>query len=199
MSNCKVIIVGSSQEAIKFKPIDGYTVIAVNQAINITREYTDYWFTLDPSLENQKIMREQPYECQYTAAVPGMFGCSRASIPYMRTDRPKDVYYFDRISGNGPLDCHYGLCEDMNQIATGNSAYGALNLAYHFNATEIILLGVSGDQKPKFDGSYCKRLSHLPKLFDSAIPQLNKRGIQVYTANKVTKIKCFPYTDIFDR
>lgn len=199
MLNCKIIIVGSSQEALKFKPIDGYEVIAVNQAIDITREHTDYWFTLDPSPSNQKIMREQPYDCYYTAAVPDEFGDPDAIISCMRNKRPDNVHYFERIAGNGFLSSHYGLCEDQNQIATGNSAYGALNLAYHLGASEIILLGISGDQSPKFDGTYSKCLSHLPDLFESAIHQLTERGIRVYTANKITKITCFPYTDIFDR
>jgi len=193
----KIIIVGSSQEAIKFKPVEGYKVIAINQAIDITKEYTDYWFTLDPSIANQKIMREQPYDCIYTAAVPDDFGNKRARLQNLRNPRPDNVFYFNRISGDGPLGSHYGLCENQNEIATGNSAYGAFNLAYHLGAKEIVLLGVSGDQRPKFDGTFCKRLSHLPDLFASALPQLNYNRISVYTANRISKIKCFPFKDIF--
>lgn len=197
--NKKIIIVGSHIEALKFKPIDGYDVIAVNQAIDITREHTTYWFTLDPSPDNQHIMINKPFDCFYIAAVPNYFGKMGSHVRHYRIPRPDGVLYLDRISGDGPLSSHFGLCEDLNQIATGNSAYGALNLAYHLGASEIILLGISGDQRPKFDGTYCKCLSHLPDLFESAIPQLTERGVRVYTANKITKITCFPYIDIFDR
>ena len=198
MNNNKFIIVGSSPEATKFVPIDGYQVIAVNQAIHITKHHTDYWFTLDPSIENQKIMDEQPYDCIYTAAVPVDFGSKRSKMPCFRRNRPDNVKYFNRMTGPGPLSSHYGLCEKKTEIATGNSAYGALNLALHLKAREIILLGVSALTRTKFDGSVTKDLSHLPMLFESATTQLKKHRIKVYNANKETALTCFPHTDIFE-
>ena len=187
----KFIIVGSSQEAVKFKPVDGYKIIAVNNAISITKEYTDFWFTLDPSDENLFIMKTKPYSCKYYAAVPKDFGSIKSEVKRYRRPRPIGVNYLERISGDGPWDCHYGFRENRYEIATGNSGYGALNLAYHFNATEVVLLGFNGDNSRKFDGKKSRDLLHLPKLFESAKVQLDQKGVMVYNANTEGDIDCF--------
>lgn len=80
----------------------------------------------------------------------------------------------------------YGLDESVECISTGNSAYGALNLAYHMNPKDIVILGVNGDRNsPKFDNKHSLRLDHLPKIFESSIKKkLERKGIKVYNANK---------------
>lgn len=187
----KFIIVGSSPEAVNFKPLDGYKIVAVNNAITLTKEHTDFWFTLDPSEDNLLIMKTKPYQCKYYAAIPDDFGTMKSKVRRYKRPKPLGVNYLKRVSGDGPWDCHYGLRENRNEIATGNSGYGALNLVYHFNPIEIILLGFSGDNTGKFDGRKTRDLSHLPKLFESAKFQLDQRGVVVYNANRQSEITCF--------
>jgi hypothetical protein len=198
----KIIILASSQEARKFKPIDGYVVIAVNDAIHIAKEHADYWFTLDPSESNLKIMRDKPYNAKYYAALPWYI-----NTPVARLERLKNCYIPDHVHClfrcEGERKDKYlihRLQEYRSFISTGNSAFGALNLAYHMNPKEIVILGVNGNRSsPKFDNKHCTgSLDHLPKLFQSALNQLDTRGIKVYNANKDTKVKCFPYSSIFD-
>ena len=183
-----IIIVGSSKEAVNFQPIAGYSVIAVNNAISITRGNTDFWFTLDPSKANLQIMRTKPFSCKYYCAVPNNF---QREMTRKRERVPTAIHYLDRVAGDGPFSCKYGLQESKYSISTGNSAYGALNLAYHMNPKKIILLGVSGDNQLKFDGKKCYDLSHLPDLFSSAVSQLEDRGIEVINGNEDTRLKCF--------
>lgn len=195
----KIIIVASSREAKKFKPLDGYVVIAVNAAINITKEYTDYWITVDLSETNLDILRNKPYNhVKYYAAIPPHFGTEYALLPRHRNLVLDDVHYLERIasSNNGPKA---GLAEDKSQIHTGNSAYGALGLAYHMQPKEIIILGVNGNRtSPKFDNKYCRGdLSHLKALFSSAKPQLDDAGINVFNANRFTIVDCFDKIDPF--
>ena len=54
------------------------------------------------------------------------------------------------------------------KINTGNSAWGALQLANHLGYDKIMLLGVDADRSPRIDGGYPNELCHLPLLFDSA-------------------------------
>ncbi|MCQ6583628.1 hypothetical protein NO388_23280 [Escherichia coli] len=69
---------------------------------------------------------------------------------------------------------HFGLCEDENEIASGNSAYGALNLAFHIGFKHVALVGVDATQEPRVhSGGTPKNLSHLPLLFQSAREQID--------------------------
>lgn len=195
----KILIVASCPEAMRFRPIPGWTVIAVNSSIHITKEHTDYWFTLDPSESNIKIMNEKPYDAKYYAAVPDWFGTPAAEIRRLRQNAPEDIYYLQRMSG--PREAKYllsGLANERMKINTGNSAFGALNLAYHMNPKQIVILGVNGNRmQPKFDNRHCVgSLDHLPNLFASAVPQLTKRGIQVFNANVESQVTCFPKIDL---
>lgn len=196
----KIIILASSQEAIRFKPVDGYAVIAVNDAIHIAKNNADYWFTLDPSESNIKIMHEKPYRAKYYAAVPEWLGTPEAPFERLRDCLiPENVLFLKRISGHKKDNyIKYGLSKRKNEISTGNSAWGAFNLAYHMGAKEIVLLGVSGEAKPKFDNKMCiGSLAHLPLLFESSLIDLDRKKIKVYNANKYTLLKCFEYKDIF--
>lgn len=188
----KVIIVGSSEEAKNFVPIPGFAVIAVNGAIYITKEHTDMWFTLDPSPANIEIMETKPYKCHYVAAVPDDFGRANAKGINHRK-RIEGVHYLKRVADRkNYLSCKYGLSEDGRAVHTGNSGYGALNLAYLMGAKTIVLLGITGDGRlPRYDGSYSRNLNHLPSLFASAKPQLDRAGVQVYDTTMQSKLKCF--------
>lgn len=69
--------------------------------------------------------------------------------------------------------CVGGLSVTPSVIHSGNSAYGALGLAYHLGYTDVALIGVDGTQDERIEGGNPNNLSHLPLLFESALPQIN--------------------------
>lgn len=172
-----IVIVASGPSARGYVPSDDVTVIAVNGAIEWLSR-ADYWFTLDSSAVNMQRMNDPRAGVIYCAAVP----CAT----------PEHVRRFKRMSARGKeprrntpewwfwrWSCKRGLSEKPDEINTGNSAYGALGLAYHLGADSITLVGVDGTTDDRIEGGKCNNLSHLPMLFESAMPQLRARGITV--------------------
>jgi hypothetical protein len=81
---------------------------------------------------------------------------------------PSHVSIMQRVSaGNAP-----GLCTARNTVYSGNSAFGALGLAYHLGVRKVILIGVDGTDKRRVEGGRSGDLSHLPALFESAVGQI---------------------------
>jgi hypothetical protein len=175
MNNNRAIIVGSGPSAEKFVPPDNVDIIAVNGAIDwLTR--ADYFFTLDDSLVNMKRLTNQRSGVKYCAAFS----------PNIKT--PNNVRRFNRIglrikepaAKNNEFwwawrwSAKLGLCESKDDISSGNSAYGAVNLAYHLDYKYVAVIGVDGTSEPRVDGTgRPNNLSHLPLLFYSASQQIN--------------------------
>lgn len=169
----RVIIVASGPSAKHFVPPPNVTVIAVNGVIDwIAR--ADYWFTLDPSKLNMQRMAMPRKGVKYCAAVPQGYPL------------PSHVNTYLRVSQQGlePRQRHtpswwlwrwgavVGLNKQAGCINTGNSAYGAVNLAYHLGAKKIMLVGVDASQHPRIEGGTPNNLSHLPLLFSSLRDEL---------------------------
>lgn len=193
-----IIIVGSSPEAMSFKPHPDWTVIAVNGAIRITKQHTDYWFTLDPSYHNRSIMvNKSQLWGKFYAAVSQNYGTPRAVTPVSRMKPPKGIHFLHRLQDDqNQLSVKHGLSTDASAIHTGNSAYGALGLAYHMKPKNIILLGVNGDSGKRYDGTQCAgSITHLPSLFATAIPQIEEAGIVLLNGNIESRVDCFPKFD----
>lgn len=102
----------------------------------------------------------------------------------------------------------FGLEKDPHGLRDGgNSGYAAMNLAYHFGAKKIILLGfdmklINGkshyhegyDVNKKPDTKMYERLM-LPS-FDSIAEYLKKAKVQVYNASPESSITCFQKIDL---
>lgn len=170
----RAVIVGSGPSACGFEAPDDVKIIAVNGAIDwLTR--ADYFFTLDPSTANLHRLLNPLPGVRYSAAVP-------ESIVL-----PSYVERFKRISmrGREPVrnnspewwlwrwSAVKGLSDQPGSIHSGNSAYGALGLAYHLGFTNIALVGVDGNSDSRVEGGHPHNLSHLPLLFASALNQIN--------------------------
>ena len=149
-------------------------MIAVNGAIDwLTR--AEHFFTLDHSDENLRRLDNRRNGTRYHAAfpdhVPAPDGVKRYDRVQLRGDEPRPrrtpEWWLWRWSGV------LGLSEDPARIHSGNSAYGALGLAYHLGYRRVALVGVDGTQEPKLDGRRPHNLSHLPLLFASALGQIN--------------------------
>lgn len=177
-----IVIVASGPSARGYEPPEGVTVIAVNGAIEWLSR-ADYWFTLDPSRDNLRRLAGYWAKVKCVMAVPANFGTSSAKTPLMRQPRPLGVHYLLRVEGPGPWGARYRLSEDPTAINTGNSAWGALGLAYHMRPYTIELVGVDGTQARRVGGGQPGDLTHLPELFASAEAQLAERGITVIVRN----------------
>ncbi len=180
----KIIIVCSGSTAKGFTPPDNTIVIAVNNTINWLSR-VDYFFTLDPGNYNLESIRNQRKGVEYCVAYHKSFpNCTM----YERVaDRTKDG-----IQGfTGTLAGKRGLSEDQAKIHTGNSAYGALGLAYHLGFDKLVFIGLDGggDKCDGYPAIPDNKLAHLDELFSSALPQIEGK---VVNASMISKVTCFP-------
>lgn len=170
---------------------DGVFVIAINGAANQYLE-ADAWFTLDP---HSLASRLAPIKGQrWYVAIPDDFGLPNCRFPALRDPPPAQPTYLHRLVGNndGTLCSKYGLSEDPGAIYTGNSAYGGLGVAYLMQARSIALLGVDGTYGYFYDANHTSgRLTHLPNLFASAVPQLDGRNVRVINGSPNSIVTCF--------
>lgn len=167
------IIVASGPSAKEFKPPSGAVIFAVNGALDWL-ERADFWFTLDPSPANQARMAKHRPGVVYHAAVPE------------NVELPTHVHRHQRVASRGPepadtgspewwfwrWSCVPGICKERGRIHTGNSAWGALQLAWKTGVREVLLVGVDASTEPRIEGGNCNNLSHLPMLFESAAHQI---------------------------
>jgi hypothetical protein len=155
----RCVIVASGPSARGFIPPFGLTVIAVNGAIEWLSR-ADFFFTLDWSAVNQQRLRDRRAGVAYYAAYP----------PDRRWADPA-IHWLDRAEGNR-LSGRLGLSEDPAAVSVGNSAYGALGLAYTLGYRDVALVGVDANDEPRIEGGKSRPLAHLPRLFVSALPQI---------------------------
>lgn len=181
------IIVGSG-ESLKnfdFSILDGLVTIAVNGAISAFRPM--YWFTLDPDDKNYKIMQNNIEGVGYFCAIPERYGAEKGR--YYRQKMLPHVTYLRRIKGSGHLGQKPGMSKDPSSINTGNSAYGALNLALHMGAKRIAILGVDATSRYFYSDGTPGRLDHLPRLFSTAVPCLG--SARVVNGSPSSRVTCF--------
>lgn len=207
----KVIIVASGPSAHELKKeYNAYEfmgirahIIAVNGASEFLEGAFDSFFTLDPSPENIGRMSKYSSHDRYCAVdenvmvdIPeGVKTLERVSSDIVDVRPRHTPYWWFRRWG-----CVRGLSEDPTKIHTGNSAYGALGLAYHWRPKKILLLGLDGTTENRVtdDGPTRYNISHLPYLFTTAVPQLRKAGIKIVNGSSNSQVKCFTRTSVAD-
>lgn len=180
MRHKRAVIVASGPSAQGFVPPDDVTVIAVNGAIQWLLG-AEHWFSLDASPANRAHLRvaaERGVQC-HVAGHPWLAhaSCMRVSRYWQRVD---SIGTYAEPSPEGSpawwawrLGAVLGICTTPNHIHTGNSAWGALGLAYHLGFRDVALIGVDATTDPRVEGGCSGNLSHLPMLFASAIPTMN--------------------------
>lgn len=170
----RIVIVASGPSAAGFIPPIGATVIAVNGAIDWLSR-ADHFFTLDPSLVNVRRLNSPRPGVKYHIALPAeSVNPAPAAKRWLRVSSQEN-----EPAQKGSAEWwlwRWGAVKTLNRypgrINTGNSAWGALGLAYHLGAEKVILVGVDADRSPRIDGGVPNVLSHLPLLFDSAVGEL---------------------------
>lgn len=143
--------------------------IAVNGAIERVR--ATHFFTLDLSNANRRRIAQRKDGVRYCVAAP------------VKERLPEYVDWYLRVSRRGPepkekntpewwfwrWSCVPGLSRMVGQINSGNSAWGALQLARKLGANKVALVGVDASQEPRIEGGTPNNLSHLPLLFESGL------------------------------
>ena len=201
---CVILATGPSIRDFDLSKIEADVVIGVNDAITFYKP--DIWFTLDVSPVNEVIM-ENPVDGVYYICAPTRDKIER--VPnhveklnlIVRGDYPNDEELYGYSLEPSVLEspewwfwkwrCMPGLAEAEIAVHSGNSPYGALNLAYTMGFGKIVLLGVDGTQEDKVVGGAPRELFHLPLLFSSATGQLLKRGTKVVLGSPKSRVKCF--------
>ena len=175
----RCIIVGSGPSAAGFKCPDGIAIISVKRTITWL-DRADYWFALDPDAAVEAMAPPRP-GVQYFCAAPEKFAL------------PPHVTRLERVAERGrePYPRHTAewwlwrwhgvrtLCTRVGAVHTGNSAWGALGLAFHLGFRDVLLVGVDGSSAPRIEGGRPNNLSHLPLLFASALPQIKLQTVSV--------------------
>ena len=196
----RIIIIGSGKSLIgfDFNRLRGLgTIITVNDAGKQV-PFADLWFTLDPwGLHGPQIPTN--FNGKMYAAVSEYYGTSMAPVPEHRESPNPRVHFLHRLRSHNKIgvssETSYklGLSEDKSCINTGNSGYGALNLAYHYRPKKILLLGIDGTIGYFYTKDKKNRpLTHLPLLFDSAKPQLDAAGIEVINGSVNSAVTTYP-------
>lgn len=195
-----IIIVGSGKSLIgfNFNKLKGLgTIIAVNGAGNAV-PFADIWFTLDPwGLNGPQL--PQNFRGRMFAAVAEDYATPQAQSPAHRITPDPRITFLHRLrSHNKPnvsseTSYKLGLSEDTSCINTGNSGYGALNLAYHYRPKKILLLGIDGSIGYFYTNNTSNRpLTYLPHMFASAEPQLKNAGIELINGSINSAITTYP-------
>jgi hypothetical protein len=159
-------------------------IIAVNGAVKWL-ERADYWFTLDPSPSNIEIMQNRKAGTIYFAAVPPDFAEKNSRIRSFRIRRPPGVVYLRR-----------GECTNLSRhpsrICTGNSGFGAFNLAVLMKPKRIILIGIDGYGRYANGPGRPGNLKRVPGLFKAGLPFIRTSGIEVRNGSPRSHVNCFP-------
>jgi len=76
----------------------------------------------------------------------------------------------------------------------GNSAFGALGIAYLMGARRIAIIGLDATRETYARGVGRPRggIDHVPGLFATALPQLERRGAEVMNGSPHSRVVCFP-------
>lgn len=196
----KVIIIGSGPSLIgfDFNKLRGLgTIIAVNGSADSV-PFADIWFTLDPwGLEGPQLPTN--FNGRLVAAVPEDYGTPHAQSRQHRVVPRANMLFLHRLRSNNYVNASsensfkLGLSPDPSCISTGNSGYGAFNLAYHLAPKKILMLGIDANIGYFYtDKSRNRPLTHLAKMFDSTKSQIEKSGISVINGSINSGITTYP-------
>lgn len=179
-----IIASGPSYRDFNFRDLAPHVhIIAVKGAIEGLGRRAHSWITVDANRKVRSLwmghMTRVP-GVHYYAAVPEDYGTAKARMKWHRPPAEEGIHWLKRISG-------LGLSEDPSVIHTGNSAWAALGLAYHMQASKIALVGVDGTQEAYGVGQGSPRgdLSHLSALFATAKAQIKRRGASIRSTGKL--------------
>lgn len=197
--NVMIIGGGESLRGVDLSGIKDFNgaIISVNYVIQHLPR-CDFWMTVDPASKGIPILdrMERNPETYYYTAQPDLEKEKWHRGFYPIHDY---VHYLERIVP----EKDYSLQEDKTKITTGDSMYGALGLAYHFEPKRIFILGLDIYGKGHwYDLDYPYNLGwgsdwyaykqRVVNIFAQSAPQLEKKGIEVWNGSAFSKVDVFP-------
>ena len=207
----KVLIIGGGESLIGFdwSILNDYkgVIITINNVVShIPR--ADYWITVDPMSEGnpQTAMINKIKGVYYFCAFPDM-SKTPFDAPLYKT--VEGIHYLERIVPRSRelqleriVPRSYELQEDKDKITTGDSCYGALGLAYHFEAKKIAIIGADAfgfghwyDTSEPYNKGWLDKfndyLARIPIIYASSVEQFEKRGTEVVLGSLNSPIECF--------
>lgn len=188
----KVLIIGGGESLVGFDfeqtvDFDGAIITVNNVILHLPR--ADYWISTDLARRMEGL--ETTFnDCYYYAGYPTM------PSPY---ENRKDIHFLEKV-----VQKDFRLQNDKSKVTGGvDSVYLGLNLAYHFEAEQICMLGVdcygfghwydknspyNGYNNPNFEQDH---MSKLPSKYQQSVRQFNKRNCFVVNGSEKSLIDCF--------
>jgi hypothetical protein len=177
---------------------------------SLTREDVEYAGSLAPLVVVNDAVRLAPsapvfyssdqYWLKNHDGLPGFKGEKWAVRPGRHDWHPFGKYPEVLVLANTGTD---GLETDPGGLRTGrNSGYAAINLAVHFGASRIVLLGYDMGVGPSGEAHFTgdkKTWSHyhlFRTAFKSLVAPLAALGIQVVNSSRRTALTAFPRLDL---
>lgn len=162
-----VAIIADGPSASPFRHFDipqEVYVIAVNHA-SIWLPRCNAYFTAVPDHRQRFLMNHQRQGVRYFAAVPDHYG-SLLVADASRGPRERNVTFMRRVLDTGATCSKAPFISAGKQNGPINSAFGALNLAYHLGAERVALIGVDLNDRPRVSGGRATGLAGVVDLFD---------------------------------
>jgi hypothetical protein len=188
----KVLIVGGGESLVGFdigSLVDFEGVVITVNSVILHLPRVDYWITGDLARPH-KALEKRKKDCYYYAGYP---------YHILEYALPEGIHYLDKVVSES-----FTLQEDKNKITGGvDSMYCALNLAYHFEAEEITILGMdcygyghwydletpyNGYDNPNFDEEY---LDKIPEKYENCVKQFEERGTRIVNGSPKSRVDCF--------
>lgn len=158
-------------------------VIAIKEAIRL-RPTADVWFIAAEKREDI-CLQMFPLFC-------GSYVIARNKVPLDYPD------YVKRVCRTKE---HTTLCQLPDHVCGYDSGTSAIDVAAHFGATEIVLLGMDMSGNRWCNGEFHHPMPVIPRQHHarhlSVLPELAKdakrRGIQIWNASPISKATMFEY------
>lgn len=129
--------------------------------------------------------------------VPALFPIFRGQYVVVRNKVPAS--YPESVKRISRTKDHTQLCERRDHVCGYDCGTSAINLAYHFGATEIVLLGMDMKGDRWCNGEFSHPMPHIPtshhSLHRSVLPAIaadaKRKGIRIVNCSPDSAVTCF--------
>ncbi len=129
--------------------------------------------------------------------VPDLFPIFTGRYVIARNKVPVD--YPDYVKRVTRTKDHTKLCDLPDHVCGYDTGTSAINIAYQFGATEIVLLGMDMTGDRWCNGEFKHPMPHIPKSHHlhhkSVLPAIakdaQKKGIRIVNCSPISNVKCF--------
>jgi hypothetical protein len=128
---------------------------------------------------------------------PSLFPLFRGQYVIARNKVPAN--YPDYVKRVCRTKDHSKLCDLPDHVCGYDCGTSAINIAFHFGATEIVLLGMDMRGDRWCNGEFDHPMPHIPDdhhaRHKSVLPDIAKdakrRGVRIVNCSPISKVKCF--------